>query len=150
MTRMATQNSSKSRFPSLSTSAKSHTRSSWSSRRPLFFSTGAACSPVRYFPPLVLVEKMFQYVSISWASMRGAILSIRALLGCAGYDKAPIRVKPQQQSTTRKLCAEDNECCKLMVDFDPSKSQGWPEYLDGKAGRSSRGVDVTYSKWSVQ
>lgn len=47
MSRMATQNSSKSRFPSLSTSARSQTRSSWASPRPLFFSTGAACSPVR-------------------------------------------------------------------------------------------------------
>ncbi len=60
ITRMATQNSSKSQLPSLSTSARSHTRSSWSSRRPLFFSTGAACSPVRYWPPFVRAEKMFQ------------------------------------------------------------------------------------------
>lgn len=74
ITRMATQNSSKSRFPSPSTSARSQTLSSWSSRRPLFFSTGAACSPVKYLAPFVRTEKMFQYVSISCDSIRGAML----------------------------------------------------------------------------
>lgn len=40
--RIATQNSSKSRLPSLSTSARSQTLSSWSSRSWLFLSTEAA------------------------------------------------------------------------------------------------------------
>ena len=75
MTRMATQNSSKSRLPSPSTSARSQTRASWSSLRPLFLSTGAAISPVRNLPPLVRVEKMFQYVSISCASIRGGAMA---------------------------------------------------------------------------
>ncbi|KAK5633027.1 hypothetical protein RRF57_008740 [Xylaria bambusicola] len=79
MMRMATQNSSKSKLPSLSTSATSQTCSSWSSRSPLFFRRGAACSPVRNLPPLVRVEKIFQYVSISWGSIRGAILRLVCL-----------------------------------------------------------------------
>lgn len=75
MTRMATQNSSKSRLPSPSTSARSQTRASWSSLKPLFLSTGAACSPVRNLPPLVRVVKIFQYVSISCASIRGGAMA---------------------------------------------------------------------------
>ena len=58
--RIATQNSSKSRFPSLSTSARSHTRSSWSSRSWLFFSTEAACAPERWVPPLASEAKISQ------------------------------------------------------------------------------------------
>jgi len=67
---IATQNSSKSRFPSLSTSAKSHIRSSCSSRSWLFFNTGAACAPVRCVPPLDKEANISQYFSISLCSIR--------------------------------------------------------------------------------
>jgi len=70
ISRIATQNSSKSRLPSLSTSAKSHIRSSWSSRNWLFFNTGAACAPVRCVPPFERDAKISQYFSISLCSMR--------------------------------------------------------------------------------
>lgn len=68
--RIATQNSSKSKFPSLSTSARSQTRSSWSSRSWLFLSTEAAWAPVRYLPPPARGEKISQYFSTSACSIR--------------------------------------------------------------------------------
>lgn len=74
---MATQNSSKSSLPSLSTSAKSHTLSSWSSRKCEFLSTGAACTPSRWVPPLLSELNISQYFSISSCSMRfGAMLAV--------------------------------------------------------------------------
>ena len=70
MSRMATQNSSKSKLPSLSTSARSHTRSSWSSRSCEFLRTEAACAPERWVPPLAKGEKISQYFSTSACSIR--------------------------------------------------------------------------------
>lgn len=83
ITLIATQNSSKSKFPSPSTSAKSHTLSNFSSPNPEFLRTGAACDPLRCVPPFVSDAKISQYFSISSGLI--SCVDIVRLCGCIIY-----------------------------------------------------------------